>query len=39
MEVGVLRRILKRAKIRNAIAEDVKALPEREQSGGLYLAI
>jgi integrase len=30
METGVLRRMLKRAKIWNAISEDVKALPERQ---------
>ena len=30
METGVLRRMLKRAKVWNAIAEDVRALPERE---------
>ena len=28
METGVLRRMLKRAKVWNAISEDVKALPE-----------
>lgn len=30
MEVGVLRRMLKRAKVWNALAEDVKMLPERQ---------
>lgn len=30
METGVLRRMLKRAKVWNAISEDVKALPERQ---------
>jgi integrase len=30
METGVLRRMLKRAKVWNAIAEDIKALPERQ---------
>jgi len=31
METGVLRRMLKRAKVWNAISEDVKALPERQE--------
>ena len=34
METGVLRRMLKRAKVWNAIAEDVKALPERQEAVG-----
>jgi hypothetical protein len=33
METGVLRRMLKRAKVWNAISEDVKGLPERQRSG------
>lgn len=37
METGVLRRILKRAKVWNAIAEDVKALPERQEAVGRAL--
>jgi integrase len=37
METGVLRRILKRAKVWNAIAEDVKALPERQGVVGKVL--
>lgn len=37
MEVGVLRRMLKRAKVWNAISEDVKALPEREEVVGKVL--
>jgi len=37
METGVLRRMLKRAKVWNAISEDVKALPEREESVGKVL--
>jgi integrase len=31
METGVLRRMLKRAKVWSAISEDVKALPERQE--------
>ena len=31
METGVLRRMLKRAKVWNTISEDVKALPERQE--------
>ena len=38
METGVLRRMLKRAKVWNAIAEDVKALPERQEAVGRALA-
>ena len=34
METGVLRRMLKRAKVWSAIAEDVKALPERQDAVG-----
>ena len=30
METGVLRRMLKRAKVWNTICEDVKALPEQQ---------
>jgi integrase len=37
METGVLRRMLKRAKVWNAIAEDVKALPERQEAVGRAL--
>jgi integrase len=37
METGVLRRMLKRAKIWNAIAEDVRALPERQNAVGRVL--
>lgn len=37
METGVLRRMLKRAKVWNAIAEDVKALPERQEALGRAL--
>ena len=37
METGVLRRMLKRAKVWNAIAEDVKALPERQGAVGRVL--
>jgi integrase len=37
METGVLRRMLKRAKVWNAIAEDVKALPERQGTVGKVL--
>ena len=37
METGVLRRMLKRAKVWNAIAEDVKALPERQGAVGKVL--
>jgi integrase len=34
METGVLRRMLKRARVWNAISEDVKALPERQGAVG-----
>ena len=37
MEIGVLRRMLKRAKVWNAIAEDVRALPERQGAVGKVL--
>jgi integrase len=37
METGVLRRMLKRAKIWNAISEDVRALPERQGAVGRVL--
>lgn len=37
METGVLRRMLKRAKVWNAISEDVKALPERQGAIGKVL--
>jgi integrase len=37
METGVLRRMLKRAKVWNAISEDVKALPERQEEVGKAL--
>ena len=37
METGVLRRMLKRAKVWNAICEDVKALPERQGDVGKVL--
>jgi integrase len=37
METGVLRRMLKRAKVWNAISEDVKALPERQNAVGKVL--
>ena len=37
MEVGVLRRMLKRAKVWNTISEDVKALPEHQGSVGKVL--
>jgi len=37
METGVLRRMLKRAKVWNAISEDVKALPERQDVVGKVL--
>jgi integrase len=37
METGVLRRMLKRAKVWNAIAEDVKAIPERQEALGRAL--
>jgi integrase len=37
METGVLRRMLKRAKVWNAISEDVKSLPEREGDVGKVL--
>ena len=37
METGVLRRMLKRAKKWNAVAEDVKALPERQGAVGKVL--
>jgi len=38
METGVLRRMLKRAKVWNAISEDVKVLPERQGEVGKVLA-
>jgi hypothetical protein len=38
METGVLRRMLKRAKVWNAISEDVKALPEQHGAVGKVLA-
>ena len=37
METGVLRRMLKRAKVWNALSEDVKALPERQGDVGKVL--
>ncbi|MDE3196413.1 MAG: tyrosine-type recombinase/integrase [Acidobacteriota bacterium] len=37
METGVLRRMLKRAKVWNAIAEDVRTLPERQKTVGKAL--
>jgi integrase len=37
METGVLRRMLKRAKVWNAIAEDVRSLPERQGAVGKVL--
>jgi hypothetical protein len=37
METGVLRRMLKRAKVWNAISEDVKALPEQHGAVGKVL--
>lgn len=37
METGVLRRMLKRAKVWSAIAEDIKALPERQGAVGKVL--
>jgi integrase len=37
METGVLRRMLKRAKVWNAISEDVRALPERQGTVGKVL--
>jgi integrase len=37
METGVLRRMLKRAKVWNAISEDVKAFPERQEDVGRVL--
>lgn len=37
METGVLRRMLKRAKVWNAVCEDVKALPERQGAVGKAL--
>jgi integrase len=37
METGVLRRMLKRAKVWSAISEDVKALPERQGAVGKVL--
>jgi integrase len=37
METGVLRRMLKRAKVWNAVSEDVKALPERQGEVGKVL--
>jgi integrase len=38
METGLLRRMLKRAKVWSAIAEDVKALPERQSAVGKVLS-
>jgi hypothetical protein len=38
METGVLRRTLKRAKVWNAISEDVKALPEQHGVVGSFAA-
>ena len=38
METGVLRRMLKRAKIWNGISEDVRALPERQGTVGKVLS-
>jgi integrase len=38
METGVLRRMLKRAKVWSAISEDVKALPERQGAVGKVLS-
>jgi integrase len=37
METGVLRRMLKRAKVWNAISEDVRGLPERQEAVGRAL--
>src|SRR5258708_37320454 len=37
METGVLRRMLKRAKVWNAISEDIKALPEHQGNAGKVL--
>ena len=37
METGVLRRMLKRAKVWNAVSEDVKPLPERQGAVGKVL--
>ena len=37
MEVGVIRRLLKRGKVWNALAEDVKNLPERKADIGQAL--
>lgn len=37
METGVLRRMMKRAKVWNVISEDVKALPERQGAVGKVL--
>jgi hypothetical protein len=37
METGVLRRMLKRARVWNAISEDTKALPERHGAVGKVL--
>lgn len=37
METGVLRRMLKRAKVWNALSEDVKPLPERQEEVGKVL--
>jgi integrase len=37
METGVLRRMLKRAKLWNAVSEDVKTLPERQEAVGKVL--
>lgn len=39
METGVLRRMLKRAKVWNAIAEDVRTLPERQGAVGKVLPL
>jgi integrase len=38
METGVLRRMLKRAKVWNAISEDTRALPERQGAVGKVLS-
>ena len=37
MEIGVLRRMLKRAKVWSAVAEDVRTLPERQGAFGKVL--
>jgi integrase len=39
METGVLRRMLKRAKVWSTISEDVKALPEHQESIGRVLPV